>query len=185
MNVEVLIPRTRRAIDGPLASGSASVSSSLTDPQVLALIADSIADVIYYTGGAWPYTLSGADEDGYGAPTTFTIEPDLPLEGQTVVVAQAALTYFFHRFSDAKVQETISNEAQTWQWQKSASLLTDYLKLLREARDKAIDLIANQAGALDAYVSFLAVRDAQTSAIIEPYVDTALIGVGQIDYRFG
>lgn len=186
MNVEVLIPRTRRTIDGPLASGSASVSSSLSDPQVLALIADSIADVIYYTNGAWPYTLSGADEDGYGAPTTFTVEPDIPLEGQTVVIAQAALTYFFHRFSDAKVMETISNEAQSWQWQKSASLLTDYLKLLREARDKAIDLITlDTAGALDGYISFLAVRDAQTSAIIEPYVETALVGVGQIDYRFG
>jgi hypothetical protein len=187
MNIEVLIPRTRRAIDGPLASGSAALSSSLSDPQVLSLIADSIADVIFYTSGAWPYVLAGGEDvDGYGAPTSFTVEPDIPLEGQTVVVAQAALTYFFHRFSDAKVQETISNEAQTWQWAKSATLLTDYLKLLRDARDKALDLIAlDTAGALDAYVSFIAVRDAQTSAIIEPYVETALIGVGQIDYRWG
>lgn len=186
MNVEVLIPRTRRAIDGPMATGSGSVTSTLADPEVALLIADAIADVIFYAGGVWGYALSGSGTDTYGAPTTFVVTPDLPLEHQTVVIAQAALNHFFHAMKDAKVGETIANEAQSWAWQKSATLLNEYFKMLREQRDRALELaIAAGGGGLEAYVSFIAVRDAATSAIIEPYVETALIGTGQVDYRWG
>jgi hypothetical protein len=186
VNVEVMIPRTRRAIDGPMASGSASVASTLGDPEVALLIADAIADVIFYAGGVWGYSLSGAAPDAYGAPTTFEVTPDLPLEHQTVVIAQAALNHFFHAMRDAKVAETIANEAQSWSWQKSATLLNEYFKMLREQRDRALELaVAEGGGGLEAYVSFIAVRDATTSAIIEPYVETALIGTGQVDYRWG
>lgn len=186
MDIEVLIPRTRRAIDGPSASGSAAASSSLGDPEITTLIADAIADVIFYTAGSWGYTLSGSGEDAYGAPTSFEIAPDLPLDAQTVVIAQAALNYYFHQMKDGQIAQTISNEARSWSWQKSATLLIEHFKLLREMRDRALDLIEAQAGgSLDTYVSFIAVRDAATSAIIEPYVDTALLGIGQVDYRFG
>jgi hypothetical protein len=85
------------------------------------------------------------------------------------------------------VAETITNEAQSWGWQKSATLLNEYFKMLREQRDRALELAvaAGGGGGLEAYVSFLAVRDATTSAIIEPYVETALIGAAQVDYRWG
>jgi hypothetical protein len=187
VNVEVLIPRTRRAIDGPLASSSGATATTLADPEVALLIADSIADVIFYAGGVWGYSLSGAAPDAYGAPTSFTVTPDLPLDHQTVVIAQAALNHFFHAMRDAKVAETIANEAQSWGWQKSATLLNEYFKMLREQRDRALELAvaAGGGGGLEAYVSFLAVRDANTSAIIEPYVETALIGTAQVDYRWG
>jgi hypothetical protein len=84
------------------------------------------------------------------------------------------------------VAETIANEAQSWSWQKSATLLNEYFKMLREQRDRALELAVAEGGSgLEAYVSFIAVRDATTSAIIEPYVETALIGTGQVDYRWG
>lgn len=185
MNVTEMIPRTRRALDGPSAIDAGAPESTLGDEEIELLIADSVADIIFYTQGTWGYTLSGSEPDSYGAPTEFAIDPDLPLEHQTIVIAQAALNHFYHSVKNGRVAETIANEAQSWSWQKSATLLNEYFKMLRDQRDRAIEFaMAGGGSGMEAYVSFIAVRDAVTSRIVEPYVDTALVGAVQIDYRF-
>src|SRR3954452_10199303 len=119
MDVKTLVPRTRRAIDGAAADTQESPSASLNDAQVMALVADAAADIIFYSQGRWGHTLAGADPDDYGAPTTWAIDPDLALEEQTVVVAQAALNHFFHLFKTIKVQEEIADESRRWSYSLS------------------------------------------------------------------
>lgn len=142
------------------------------------MTADAIADVIFYTGGSWGHTLAAS-----GA-MDFVVDPELGLEEQTVVVAQAALTYFFHSFRDMKVQERISDEGHAWEYQLSANLVNEQLKLLIAQRDRALELIGARDGMLlDAYESFLMVRDSTVAAYIEPWVVGAGTGGQEIDWR--
>lgn len=185
MDVRVLIPRVRRAIDGPTALTSGAPSATLTDDEVSALVADAIADVIFYTEGRWGHTITGTDPDSYGAPTSYTVDPDLTLPEQTVVVVTAAFNFFFREFRTLKVQESLADEARSWSYSLSANVLTEQFKALKEARDRALDLILATNSAYVAFHSFIAVRDACTAAIIEPYTDDSFGGGGQeIDFRF-
>lgn len=184
MNAEVLIPRVRRAIDGPTASSSAAASATLDDNQIVQAIADAIADVIFYTGGAWGHTLTGSGTDSYGSPTEWEVTPDLDHAEQTVVVAQAALNHFFHEFREKKIQESMSDEGRSWTYQLSANLLNQQFEMLRQARDAALAQISQANPVVERYESFIAVRDAAVSAIIEPYV-VGYVGAGQErDWRF-
>lgn len=189
MDVKALVPRTRRAIDGAAADSQESPSTSLNDGQVMALVADAAADIIFYSQGRWGHKLAGADPDDYGAPTTWAIDPDLALEEQTVVVAQAALNHFFHLFKTIKVQEEIADESRRWSYSLSANLLVEQMKLLREQRDAALDVIGRH-DTFETWVSFIEVRDRVTSAYIEPYLhgDVVTLPAGQEfppDFRFG
>lgn len=185
MTLDVLIPRTRRAIDGPAADGPDSPSASLTDQQIRALIADSAAEVIFHTGGLWGHVLTAVDTDGYGAPSNWEITPDLPFDQQTVLIAQAALSYFFHEFKDKKVQETISNPARSWTYSLSANLLLEQMKYLRQMRDDALARVSSLMSSNVAFFSFIAVRDSLTSAAVEPWVDYGALSSGQeVDWRF-
>lgn len=180
MNVRVLIPSIRRALVGPEGT-----IGDLSDAAAKDLAADAIADVLFYTGGAWPHTLivEGVDED-YGAPVEWLVEPDLDPAESRVVVAQAALNFFFTNIREAKVSETITNEAQTWAYTKSSSVISDQLKLLREMRDQALEQIMGAfPQTYDLYVSFLEVRDRATARQIEPWVTGGSFG-GQEDTRF-
>lgn len=147
---------------------------------MVALTADAIADVIFYTGGTWGHTLTASGAADY------EVDPDLALEEQTVVVAQAALSHFFHEFRNLKTQERISDEGHAWEYTLSANLVQEQLKLLIAQRDRALELIGQRTGtATDQYVSFLQVRDSAIAAYIEPWVDGAGVGGGQdVDWRF-
>jgi hypothetical protein len=180
VDVRLLIPRVRRSIDGPTAVSASAASTTLNDSQVKDLVADAIADVIFYTAGTWNHTLTVTDDDD-GIPTEYAVTPDLALEEQTVVVAQAALNYFFHAFKGVKISERIVNEAREWEYKLSATALADQMKQLREARDAALEIITGGGAEFTTYISFIAVRDAATSAIIEPEV-SGLIGVGGQSY---
>lgn len=190
-DTRVLIPRVRRAIEGPDApTGSAAVAAGgLTDDQVNAAIADAIAGISFYSEGLFGHELIVAERDpDYLAPIAWLIDPALSAPEETVIVAQAALDHFFNTAKGMVVSQEITDEGQTWKWSKSASMLTDQLKSLREDRDRALDLIAQAGISLaDDWISTIAMRDAQTSAIIEPWVGGGGLG-GQTlggDPRFG
>lgn len=186
MDVRQLIPRIRRAIDGPTADSEVATSVTLSNDQVKDLAADAIANLIFYSGGTWGYTLTVTEtDDDTGFPSEYDVAPDLDLAPQTLVVAQAALDYFFHEFRDKKVQETIANEARSWTYQLSANLLLEQFRFLQKMRDGALEQIIQNASGLVSYTSFLAVRDACVSRYIEPYVDSNLaIGGLESDFRF-
>lgn len=174
-DVRVLIPRVRRAIDGPTAIGSAAVSSTLDDDQVTGLIADAIAEIIFYTGGAWGHDLNVTTRDTtYGAPVAWTIDPVLTEAEQTVVTAQAALDYYFHQLAETRISETIRDEGQEWSWATSAAAVAERIRELRAARDRALELVQSAEPLTVAFVSFLAERDGYTAALVEPYVAGAL-----------
>jgi len=163
-NVAALIPRVRRALEGPAGS------NVLTDDQLKETIADAVADVILYTGGVFGHQLVvESRDDTYGAPNDWTIDPPLDESEATVIAAQAALNYYFFALRDLKVSETISDEGQSWSYDLSATLLRDQLALLRDARDKALEIVQASSPALDAFVSFIESRDIITSRIVEPY----------------
>lgn len=172
-DIRVLVPRVRRALDVDTAT--------LSDDQIKDLVADALGALILYSGSVFGRTLSITDyDDGDPAiPAEYAIDPDLTLPEQTAVASQAALDYFFHRFSGLKIMERIGDEAQTWEYQRSAQLLREQFKQLIEARDKALEAIARSGAPLAGYTSFLAVRDPYVSAMIEPWVTGSLGGDGQ------
>lgn len=164
-----LIPRTRRALMGPGNVMPAGVAD-LTDDQVKALIADAVAEVVFYTGGVFGHQLLVTDRDGtYNAPSDWAVDPALEESEATVITAQAALTFFFHEFRDLKVQETIANEGASWTYQLSANLVLEQMKMLRAARDRALDQLSALNPVPTLWVNLLEARDAATDAAIEPY----------------
>jgi hypothetical protein len=177
-DVRALVPRVRRAIEGPLPLAGAD---ALNDAQVEALAADCIADIILLTNGAWGHTLtvSEVDEETQ-VPVHYAVEPELELQEQSVVAAQAAVTYFFHQFRDRKVSERISNEGVEWEWAVSGALLRDHIKALQEQRDAALAAVTASNPAMARYASFLQVRDPVMAAVIEPYVGGVGLGGGQL-----
>jgi hypothetical protein len=176
-DVRVLVPRVRRALEG------AGAPPKLTNDAVKDVVADALSDILLYTGSVFGKTLdvTATDVDG-GFPTEYATSDPLSLAEGSVVAAQAALTFFFHQFSGVKVSQQISDEAQTWQYSLSATLLRDQLKLLQDERDKALEALENTSG-LESYVSFIGVRDVLTSRAIEPWVERTALG-GMSDVRF-
>lgn len=171
-----MVPRAGRALQG--------FNVTLTDDQIAAALADAVAEVIFYAPG-WGKTLVATSRNAANVPTEFEVTPELTFPEQTVVIAQTALNHFFYLAEGGKIQEAITNEATSWSWQKSASVVADRWKALVKARDEALAvLLRSDDQAFETYVSFIAVRDACASAVIEPWVDTALVGIGQVDYRF-
>lgn len=185
-DTRVLIPRIRRTLEGPAAMGSGIGGSTLTDDQINAIGADAIANIILYTGGLFGHTLDvTARDEFYLAPTAWLVDPALETAEESVIIAQAALDYFFQDMKAMKVSETIRDEAVEWSYSISANGLTEYLKNLRSLRDQAIQKILDGGAALESWTSFIAVRDSVTSAIIEPYVNGGAYGGQTLDPRFG
>lgn len=184
-DTRVLIPRVRRALEGPEAvSGSAAIAAgSLSDDSINGVIADAIADVIFYSGGLFGHTLNVEERDAdYLAPIAWTVDPELTQPEATVIVAQAALNYFFSWAKTIKTSEEITDEGQTWKYSLSATLLNEQIKALREARDRALEQL--EEGTNDDWINTIALRDAQTSALIEPWVAGGT-GGQTVDPRFG
>lgn len=171
-DIRVMVPRVRRAVEGV---GKAPV---LSDDDVKDLVADALAEVILYSGGLFGKELI-VTERVDGIPVEYAVDPELSLPEETVVATQAALNHLFHQFSDAKTSERISNPAYEWEYAKSANLLQQQFQQLVAARDKALEAVADEDAPLDGYVSFLAVRDGYTAALVEPWTQAALVsGVG-------
>jgi hypothetical protein len=167
-DVRVIVPRVRRAVEGP--AGIPSGPDALTDDQALALAADCIADIILLTEGRWEHTLAVAGTDqNTGLPSEWSVDPELTLPEQSVVAAQAAITYFFHQVRDLKTSETLTNEGQTWTYEISGALLRDQIKLLQQQRDAAIAALLSSHPVLARYASILEVRDRVGAAILEPF----------------
>lgn len=166
MNVRELIPRVRRAIEGV-----GNTVDSLSDDEVLAVTADAISNIIFYTNGRWGHAINVLERDSStNAPTEWEIVPDLEPAEETVIVAQAALDHFFHVLRTVKTQETIRNEGSEWSYSFSANALSEQLKLLRDARDEALEILSGvNQGITARYQSFIAVRDSAVSAVIEPW----------------
>jgi hypothetical protein len=164
-DVTTLIPRLRRAI-------GVDLSTDLTDDQVKDAAADAIADVIFYTGGLFGHQLIALDYDStYNAPSHWAVDPTLAPEEETVIVAQAAINFYFHHFRSLKPSETMSNEGQSWEYQLSASLIREQFKQLVEARDRALAVVERQHPVPTVFASFLEARDYQTARALEPWVD--------------
>jgi hypothetical protein len=164
-DIRVLVPRVRRAVEGVGGNGV------LTDNQVKDLVADAIADVILYSGGLFGHellvtaTLSG----GVPVPTEYATEPALTLAEGSVIAAQAALNHLTRELALLKTGETIRDEGQEWSWQTSAQAVSERVKELREARDRALEVIAAQQYVPVTFTSFLAVRDRCVAGLIEPH----------------
>lgn len=175
-DVRELVPRVRRAIEGPVPA------NALTDDQVEAAAADAIADIILLTVGLWPHTLTVTERETVGdieAPKHWGVEPELSLEEESVVAAQAAITYFFHQVRDLKSTERIVNEGTTWEYTLSANVVRDQIKLLQAQRDAALNALKAVNPALARYASILQVRDALGAALLEPWTGGGYLGGGQ------
>lgn len=175
-DTRVLIPRLRRALDGPQAMSSAAVSSTLSDEQLNAIGADAIGSIIFYSGSLFGAQLQVAERDVmYMAPTAWMTDPALTEPQIAIVVSQAALDYFFSRLSTqegGKTQSLIADESTRWEWQISPQAVVERLRQLRADRDRALEVLAAEDEEADAsWVSFVNVRDAYTARLIEPWVE--------------
>lgn len=172
-DVAELTPRVRRALEGPVPL----IVGALTDDQILALTADAIADVILFTSGQWDHSLIVTSRDGTtNYPDGWAVDPELSSAEESMIAAQAALTYFFHGFKDQKVSERIRNEGQEWEYTMSANLLRDWITMLKEQRDMALATLKATSPVLARYASILQVRDSLASAYLEPWVGGGLGG---------
>lgn len=175
-DTRVLIPRLRRALDGPEATSSASVSSTLSDEQLNAIAGDAIASVISYSGNLFGSILEVSERDPmYMAPIAWQTEPALTDAQATIVVSQAALDYFYMRLSSSdggKTAEETADEATKWSWEISPQALVERLRQLKADRDRGLEILSEEDEEADAsWVSFIAVRDRYTSLLVEPWVE--------------
>lgn len=162
-DVRELVPRVRRAIEGPVPL----TSGALSDGQVEALAADCIADIILLTEGLWGHTLELGVEDSDGQH--YTVDPELSLPEQSLVAAQAAVQYFIYTVKDGKTKERIRNESREWEWEKSPTLLKDWFAELVKARDAALGTVTATNPPMARYASILAVREPLVAAYLEPW----------------
>jgi hypothetical protein len=170
-DVAVLIPRVRRAIDGPMATAENSPSTTYSDAELKGVIADAIGEILFYTGGLFPHELNVASRDAtYGAPESWTVDPPLTEPESAVVAAQAAINAYFFNLKELKTQETIGDEGQTWSYSISATLVRDQLQYLIRLRDQALAQL-EEGSALEVYSSFVHTRDVIASAYVEPWIE--------------
>lgn len=175
-DVRELIPRVRRAIEGPVPLLTTD-PDYLSDDQVAALTADTIADIILLTEGRWGHTLEVIERDSESnAVTEWGVDPALSFEEESVVTAQAALSRYFHLARNMKTSERVQNEGQEWEWSKSAQLLREQFAMLKEMRDRALASLMGKNPVLARYASILEVRDRVGAAYIEPWIAGGLGG---------
>lgn len=170
-DTRVLIPRARRAIEGPDAvSGSAGVpAGTLSDEQVNAMVADAISGVILLSGSLFGKQLVVAHRDEfYKAPDQWVTSEELTEPEQMVIAYQVALDYYQRVIEGMKVSERIQDEGQIWEWSISATVLAERLKSLRADRDKALEQV--DPFQAEVWVNTLYERDRVTDMLIEPWV---------------
>jgi hypothetical protein len=153
-DTRVLIPRVRRAVEG------IGAPERFSDDDINFLIADSIADVILYTGGMFGKDLlvTARDPDP-GPPSEYATSDELTFPEESMIAAQAALTAVYQQLSELKVQETIRDEGQEWSYALSATLMRDRIKQLQSERDKALTVIASYSASVT-FIDLWRERDA-------------------------
>jgi hypothetical protein len=171
-DTRVLIPRVRRALQGPQASGLTAEANELSDDEANGLIADALADIILYGGGEEVFghqlVVSARDED-YMAPIAWMTDTPLTEYEGSVVIAQAALNYYLNFAKTLKTSERIADEGQEWEYQIAATVITQQIKALREDRDRALEALRGRNVVTDDYINYLQVRDSYTDSLIEPW----------------
>lgn len=179
VDIRIMVPRVRRALEG--------AGADLPDGVVKDAIADACADVILYSGSLFDKEMLIIErEPTTNAPTEYATSEELSLAEQSVVSAQAALNHFFFQFAGLKVSQVIADEGSRWEYSLSPNLLVEQLKMLQRARDQALEAVAAARAVADQYTSFLAIRDIETSRMIEPWATGAGVGgLELVDYRFG
>lgn len=185
-DIRELGPRVQRAVEGVVQQNWALTADEIKD-----VTADACGDILLYTGSVFGSDLQVTSTDPItNAPVEYATSLQLSIAQSAVIAAQAALTYFYHRFAGAKMSEVIRDEASDWEYALSPGLLIAQLKLLQDTRDKALEAVAAQQGGLETYTSFLAERDTLVSRYIEPWVygHSEGFGIGQGglegDFRF-
>lgn len=185
-DIAEIVPAVQRAVEGVHTD-----NWQLSFGEAYQVTADACAQILLYTGSVFGGTLEVTGRDPTtNAPSLFATDSQLTVDQMQVITAQAALTYFYHRFSGMKMSEAISDEASQWSYSLSPNLLIAQLKLLQDTRDKALEAVENQNGGMEAYVSFLSVRDVSVARYIEPWVyghpEGYGIGAGGLegDFRF-
>lgn len=178
-DVRTLVPRVRRATEG------VGVDLGLSDDNIKDLVADAAAAIVLKLGSLFGLTLDVTGRDANGAPDEYETSDELTLAQSTVVACQAALDFFLQHFRSTKTSERISDEASAWEYALSPAVLTEILRTLKAQRDEALaDVLDDDAAS--AFTSFLAVRDAETSRVVEAYYyGTGAVGGQQLDPRFG
>lgn len=185
-DIAEIVPRVQRAVEG-VVQGDWELSSD----EMYLVAADACADILLYSGSVFGSQLLVTARDPVSnAPSQFATSIQLEPDQMAVISSQAALTYFYHRFKDAKMSEQIADEASHWEYSLSPALLIAQLKLLQDTRDRALEAVDARNGGLEAYISFLAVRDVTVARYIEPWVyghpEGYGIGAGGLegDFRF-
>lgn len=177
-DVRVMVPRVRRALE------NAGAPTTLSDDEIKDRVADALAAVLLYSSSVFGKTMSVTAVDDDNVPVEYAVDPELTLPEQTVIAVQAALDWFFVGLASKKMVERIADEGTSWEYQLSPNLVRDALKALQTERDRALEAIAAQHGPLDAYESFLAVRDSAAAMMLEPWVYGLSAGGLERDYRF-
>lgn len=185
-DIAEVCPRVQRAVEGVHTD-----DWELSFDEAYIVTADAFADVLLYTGSVFGGELLVTDRDPTtNAPTKFATPSQLTPDQMSVISSQAALTYFYHRFAGMKMTEEISDEASRWSYSLSPNLLIAQLKLLQDTRDRALEALDNQNGGMEAYISYVAMRDVSVARYIEPWVyghpEGYGIGAGGLegDFRF-
>lgn len=202
-DLRVLIPACRRAIDGPTATASGSVSATLDDGEVLALVADATAELILNTA-----SLDGTDQNAFGnqlvvvqrdslymAPIAWRTDQPRSTAQDAAILSQAALNHYFWLLKGMKLTETMKNEAVEWSYTiLSPNVLLAWINYLIANRDKAIAALQSINVVMDTYISLVAERDRLSAAWLEPWVTEVgapvpYVGGGgsgplEYDYRF-
>lgn len=187
-NIRSLVPRVRRAVEGPVP-----LPAPLSDDVIKDMVADALADVILYAGTVFGKQIIVTTRDAVsGAPTEYQTSDLLTVSETAVIASQAALNFFFYKLAGMKTEERITDEAGEWQYRTSVNLMRDAMTALKDARDKALEALQS-VHPLETYASFLAVRDSEVSRLVEPWVFPELDVGGQAggalilqpDVRFG
>lgn len=167
-DIAEIVPRVRRALEGPIP-----VNPALTDESVQAVAADAVADLILLTNGKWPHQLVVTHRDGNDWPDEWEVDPGLSPQEESLVAFQAAISNVGVVLRDMKVSERIKNEAQEWEWSKSASGIRDWLKALIDQRNLALNTVAATYPVMARVASILYARDPQAAALVERFVPEA------------
>ena len=183
-DTRVLIPRTRRALEGLSVGGSGFSDDTYGDETINAAVADAIASLLLYTGSFFGKELEVVERDAeYMAPVAWRTSEELTEPEASLVAIQAALDHVYMTLVGTKQSETIRNEGQEWSYTISAQVLSERLKGLRADRDRALAAIEAAGASMEAWYSFIEVRDARVSALVEPYVSGGVSSGQQLDPR--
>jgi hypothetical protein len=175
-DLRVLVPKARRACEGPY--GAPEGKPSLSNEQLTQMVADACAEIILFSGSLFGHQLEVKERDPLvGFPTGWKTNEMLTEWETALIVTQTALDYYFHLFRDMKTSQSIKNEGTEFSYTLSANVIRDYVTSLREARELALKGLREHRPVLDQYASNIRVRDQATVALIE-WWDSVSPGLG-------